>query len=60
VLFNGQGLNMTNQITLDPNGGAVSPFTVGVFGTSSITITVTGGDRPVEGRIRAARTAFCL
>jgi hypothetical protein len=42
VLFLGQGLNTTNQITLDANGGASSPFTVGVFGTSSITITVFG------------------
>jgi hypothetical protein len=42
VLFLGQGLNTTNQITLDANGGAVSPFTVGVFGTSSITVTVDG------------------
>ena len=42
VLFNGQGLNMTSPITLDANGGAISPFTVGSFGTSSITITVAG------------------
>ena len=42
VLFLGQGLNTTNQITLDANGGAISPFTVGIFGTSSITITVDG------------------
>jgi hypothetical protein len=33
---------MTNQITLDAGGGAISPFTVGVFGTSSITVTVAG------------------
>lgn len=42
VLFTGQGLNATNPVTLDASAGAISPFTVGTFGTSTITITVDG------------------
>lgn len=42
VFFTGQGVNMTDPFTLDANGGAISPFNVGVFGTSAITITVAG------------------
>jgi hypothetical protein len=42
VFFTGQGLSMTDPFALDAGGGAISPFTVGIFGTSSITITVDG------------------
>jgi len=56
VLFLGQGLNMTNPITLDGSGGAVSPFTVGVFGTSTITITITGAG----GKLQTLALPFTL
>lgn len=56
VLFSGQGLNTTNQIHLDANGGAVSPFTVNIFGMSSITITVTDAN----GQLQTLTIPFTL
>ena len=41
VNFNGQGLNQNSMFHLDPTGTAVSPFTVGVFGPATVSITVT-------------------
>jgi hypothetical protein len=40
VTFNGQGVNQTNPITLDPNGSAITPFPVSVFGTATIGVMV--------------------
>ena len=40
VNFNGQGLNQTSSFTFPSNATAFVPFNVGVFGTSTITVTV--------------------
>jgi hypothetical protein len=40
VSFTGQGVNQTNQITLDANGSAITSFGVSTFGTADITTMV--------------------